>query len=71
MDTFPNAVGIPSPSELSGSKLDDKTEYITVFYPSFNNTAKCECGAEKTYGPNTNFHSSWCPKYTDERKDET
>lgn len=23
----------------------------------------CECGAEKTYGPDTPFHSTWCPKY--------
>lgn len=23
----------------------------------------CECGSEKTYGPDTPFHSTWCPKW--------
>lgn len=26
-------------------------------------TKKCECGADKTYGSNTMYHSPWCPKY--------
>lgn len=24
---------------------------------------KCECGSDKVYGPNSNSHSGWCPKY--------
>lgn len=24
---------------------------------------KCECGAAKTWGENTNIHSYWCPVY--------
>ena len=28
-----------------------------------DNTPKCECGAETTYGPNTNLHAFYCPKY--------
>lgn len=27
------------------------------------NPIKCECGAEKTYGPDTPGHATWCPKW--------
>lgn len=32
---------------------------------SFNNGPKCECGIEKTYGPDCprEYHSDYCPLY--------
>jgi len=29
---------------------------------------KCECGADKIYGPNNAFHSDWCPLYKKDKK---
>lgn len=35
--------------------------------PYSSSYSKCECGAEKTYGPEmaleAGFHSDWCPLY--------
>lgn len=36
---------------------------------SFTTPRKCECGLEKTYGPDTNLeHSEYCPKYKEHKE---
>lgn len=44
--------------------------FIPIIYiPSSGyNQPKCECGAEKTYGIGTRFHSDWCPRYEPQTK---
>lgn len=38
---------------------------LKVLMPNLPYGSKCECGAEKVYGPidSEYLHASWCPKY--------
>lgn len=53
--------------EYNEDALPYQTGWIFDYYPESDwtppNSPKCECGADKTYGEGTTFHSDWCPKY--------
>lgn len=40
-----------------------KHHFFDIVYEDEYNTYKCECGADVTYGPDTEFHADYCPKY--------
>lgn len=51
-----------------GTKNDGHLIPIIYIPSSGYNQPKCECGAEKTYGIGTRFHSDWCPRYEPQTK---
>ena len=57
----------PNPIKLTETPKET-SDYIDSLQYSINSMyqieiIKCECGADTTYGPENNLHSSWCQKH--------
>lgn len=59
--------GVPTPALPKGWSVNKDGEIKWDPTPESDSNRydalKCECGAESTYGTDTPFHASYCPKY--------